>query len=338
MKAALITGSYPPEVCGVGDYTSALAAALGAAGASVEIVHERDWSPLRMAGVRRRLLAIGADILHMQYPTKGYGWQLGPQTLALSIPLVMTLHEASQVHVLRQLSLLPLTLRSPMVIMTNEYEQAYLARLAPWIRRRSVVIPIGSNIKAQKACAKMPGSVVTYFGLIRPEKGLENVLKLAAIFKERGDSFSVRIMGVPSPGSEAYYSRLRSQSGDLPVEWLIELPRERIQEELARTSMAYLPFPDGASERRGSLIGMMMHSVAIVTTIGEQTPRAMSDAVLFAQTPQAAAAALAGLVQQPGERMALQQRASKYAERFSWERIAAQHVRVYADLTQPRRV
>ena len=332
MKITIITGSYPPEVCGVGDYTRSLVQSLRQAGASVEVFHGTNWSPSSSRETTRRLLDIPADIRHIQYPTRGYGWQLGPQLLALATPMIATLHEASQAHLLRQLSLLPFTLRSPRVIFTTEYERAYATRLAPWIAGRSSCIPIGSNVAVMEGVAKPPSRTATYFGLFRQQKGLEQVLEVASIFKRRGRGLRVRIVGAPVPGCEEYYANLRSSAEGLPIDWQVALPEEELALELAKTRVAYLPFPDGASERRSSLIAMMMNFVAVVTTRGAHTPPSMDGAVAWASSAAEAAEILERLLNQSQEQATLQQRAKAYASRFAWQHIAEQHLQVYSEV------
>jgi glycosyltransferase involved in cell wall biosynthesis len=336
MKVVLITGSYPPDICGVAEYTERLAEALEKAGAKVILFTGKNWSPANAFELNREIGGLAADVLHMQYPATGYGWHLGPQVLSLLRPFVTTIHECSQTHILRRLSLFPFTVRAQKIIFTNEYEQVYSRRFAPWIEDRSTVVPIGNGIPQGSDSVDRLPKVVTNFGLIRPRKGLEDVIEMARLFKERANGLSVRIVGTILPGYEDYYERLRKEANDLPVQWALSLNGAPLSHALAETEVAYLPFPDGASERRSSLIAMLANKSSIITTHGVHTPSAMEKAVQFAGSPTEAVALAEDLFNNPRRLEATQSRAEEYAARFSWSSIAAEHMAIYQQLVGPR--
>lgn len=336
MKVVLITGSYPPDICGVAEYTERLAEALQRAGAEVVVVTGKKWNIANAVPLNREIRQIGADVLHIQYPATGYGWHLGPQSLSLLQPFVTTIHECSQTHILRRLSLYPFTLRAPEVIFTNEFEQEYSRRFAPWIKGRSTVIPIGNGVPLGPDSVDALPNVVTNFGLIRPRKGLEQVIEMARLFRERANGLSVRIVGTVLPGYEDYYAQLQKEASSLPLKWVLGLNGTSLANTLAETEVAYLPFPDGASERRSSLIAMLANKAAIITTRGPHTPSAMEKAVQFAESPTEAVALAEDLFNNPRRLEATQSRAEEYAARFSWSSIAAEHMAIYQQLVGPR--
>jgi glycosyltransferase involved in cell wall biosynthesis len=296
------------------------------------VLSGKKWIPTNVPELNREIGATNADIEHIQYPATGYGWHLGPQLLSLMRPFVVTIHECSQAHILRQLSLLLFSIRARRIIFTNEYECAYASLFAPWIKNRAVVIPIGTNIPVcQSAATRLPG-VVVYFGLVRPQKGLEEVIRMAELCKLRGNSVSVRIIGTVLPGCEDYCCRLRAATENLPVRWLLDLDDQTLSAELAQAEIAYLPFPDGASERRSSLIAMLVNGAAIITTRGSHTPSAMEKAVLLADSPAHALDITEELFKEPQRLRAMQIRAAEFATRFAWEDIAAKHLLLYEQL------
>ena len=147
MKVALLCGPCPARECGVGDYTVCLADALNQRGVEAHVISSDKWNVL---GAIKNLEASGApkfDVLHVQYPTVGFGRALVPQVLALLHGCVVTIHEASQAHILRKLSLLPFSVRAKRLVFTSEYERQFATRWAPWISQVSCVIPITSNIR-----------------------------------------------------------------------------------------------------------------------------------------------------------------------------------------------
>ena len=332
MKIALISGSYPPNICGVADYTERLQEHLQTANVSVFVYSGKGWGLFSATRINRELSTIGADVYHIQYPATGYGWKLGPHLLSLLRPFVITIHECSQGHILRQLSLLSFTIRARKIIFTNEYEKRYAKRFAPWIEKRSTVIPIGNNVPLVCGVDKFSGKVVTCFGLIRPEKGLEQLIEMGRLFKARANGMIVRIIGTVLPGSEEYYARLRDQSKDLPMEWRLGLAGEPLSHALAETEVAYLPFPDGASERRSSLIAMLANGVAVITTRGPHTPRDLCSAIFFADSPYKAVLLAETMFNDPQMRADQQRAARQHALKYSWANIAQEHLMIYRQL------
>ena len=333
MKVALITGSYPPDVCGVAGYSHRLAQSLEHKGANVVVISGRQWKVSGVAALNSEIKSIGADVVHLQYPATGFGRHLGPQLLSVLRPMVITIHECSQTHLLRRLSLLPLALRAQTVIFTNKYEQTYALRFVPWIRDCSAVIPIGTNVlPGESETPKLP-NLVTYFGLIRPQKGLEEVLHLARLFKQRANGLAVRIVGTVLPGSEGYYAQLRNASQDLPLQWVMDLDGDALSSALAQTQVSYLPYPDGASERRGSLIAMLVNKAAILTTHGSHTPCILESAVQFAESPVEAVELAENLFNSPALLNSMQRQSAELSARFSWNSIAENHMAIYQRLT-----
>ena len=107
MKVALLCGACPPGACGVGDYTVCLARALTERGIEAHVISSVSWNLL---GAIKRSAGPGSlkfDVVHIQYPTVGFGGALSPQLLSLSQRCVITLHEASGAHILRKFALLP---------------------------------------------------------------------------------------------------------------------------------------------------------------------------------------------------------------------------------------
>jgi glycosyltransferase involved in cell wall biosynthesis len=337
IKVILVTGSYPPDVCGTADYSARLEQSLANIGVEVEIFSGKQWTMRNAQKLVREIRQRNPDIVHVQYPTTGYGWKLGPQTMALLQPNVVTLHEASQGHFLRKLSLYPFTLRAKKIIFTNEYELRFVQRMAPWIVNQSTVIPIGSNIVPTSLSAARNPKTVTYFGLIRPKKGLEEAIELGRQLRQRSRLWKIRIVGIVMPGYEAYSQNLRERSVDLGVQWELGLSGQALSRALSSTDIAYVPFPDGASERRSSLIALLSFGAAVITTKGSHTPTAMRDAVWFATSPGEAASRVEALDSNANQKELLRQQAQAYAKKFDWQHIATAHRAIYQSVLRSSR-
>lgn len=326
----MITGSYPPDPCGVGGYTHGLADALKQRNCDVEVFTGRDFGTWNAHALAREIAQKKPDLVHIQYPTTGYGTKLGPQVLSMLLsPCVVTLHEVSQVNFLRRLALYPFALRSAALVFTNEYEKAYAGRFAPWVRTRSKVIPIGSAIPSTSAGTAKDLDEIVHFGLIRPRKGLERVLELARRIKEANLPYRVRIIGTAEERFRDYLRELQAASADLPMLWNLDCSEEEVSILLARSKVAYMPFPDGASERRSSLLALLANNVAAVTNVGPFTPAEMTGVVEFADSPDQALSAIAALFAGHDHRAALISGMQRYMGRREWPQIAAEHEMLY---------
>jgi len=107
LKIVHVTGSFPPQRCGVGDYTERVALALAALpGVEVAVLTSAatagepepqtalrvlrampDWRLRRLPLLLRLLRAERPDLVHLQYPTRGYGRGLLPMFLPLLLAL-----------------------------------------------------------------------------------------------------------------------------------------------------------------------------------------------------------------------------------------------------------
>jgi len=242
---------------------------------------------------------------------------------------VITLHEVSQAHILRKLALYPFTIRRQHLIFTTQYEREFARKWAPWTSGVSSVIPVGSNIEALANGFERRSGEIAYFGLIMPRKGLEEVLKLAELIQSSGSRLQIRVIGKTDVKHEAYSAQLRLQSKGLPVIWEGDLSHEQVSRQLAVSSIAYLPFPDGASERRTSLNAMLSNGVVTITTRGAHTPSDLENAVKFCSSPRDAYDAIRLLLENPLEQEKIRGKATEYMRQFSWDRIVDLHLSVY---------
>ena len=325
----MLSGPCPPHQCGVGDYTRLLAGALQARGVESVDFPGVIWGLGGVLDVQATLRRLRPDVVHIQYPSLGFGTKLGPQALALLTGCVITIHEASRSHFLRKIALLPFAVRPKHIIFTSEFEREFALNWVPWLSRVSSVIPIPSNIGVATQNRQRTLDEIVYFGLIMPSKRVEEVLKLAALIKSAGLSLRIRIVGTPPDKYSAYAAGLRAVSADLPVIWECGLNEEQVAQRLALSSVAYLPYQDGASERRATLKAALANGVAVITTRGAQTPDILDDAVMYCNSPEEALTIARSLFVNPDEMSRLACNARLYGQQFTWERTAELHSILY---------
>lgn len=327
----MLCGPCPAGGCGVGDYSRCLADALSVIGIESHVIAAGDW---RLQSVLERLRSVrtlNPDLVHIQYPTVGFARHLGPQAISILKKCVATIHEVSQGHILRKLALYPFSFRARHVIFPSNFERQFAVKWAPWISDRSSVIAVPSNIGAGAKRQRNLDEIV-HFGLIMPGKGLEEVIRLARLIQVSGHALRIRIIGTVRSDHEGYFEALRSQCSRLPVVWENGLDKERVEDRLAASAVAYLPYPDGVSERRATLKAALINGTAVITTRGAQTPSDLQGSVCFVETAEGALAAALDLLASAEGRDRLTSKGMEYAGRYTWERIAEQHSALYDEI------
>lgn len=281
----MITGSYPPAICGVGDYTRNV---LGSeAGGDWKLYHRTDWRLSQLPTIVQEIDAFAADRIFMQYPTQGYGWSLVPHLLCAYYSLVRKAHFTVVLHEYSQLSAKARTAATLIVktahrlIFTNEFEQAEAARVSASVPHRSRVVKIASNIPV--AAESPPTGArqfdLGYFGHIRPRKGLDEFLALLAAARAAHPDWRLLLMGQIPPGFEGFARDVLEKCRGLGVELRLDLDAEVVADVLAQVKVVYLPFPDGISERRGTAMAAMANGAIVLTTVGHHTTPTLRDAV-----------------------------------------------------------
>ncbi|WP_213217698.1 hypothetical protein [Roseibium polysiphoniae] len=336
MKIAMICGSWPPERCGIADYTELLCQHLENQGAQVVRIAQDNWGIKSLPAFRRDLRKVNADVYHVQYPAVGYKRSLLPALtpyLCGGSPCVVTLHEYEIFKAYRRLWFAPYARKASARIFSRQAELAAFAKAFPARIGQDLTLPIGSNIpKADAAPSRYPGSVV-FFGLFWPGKGLEEYLSFVQILRESGDtSRQISIVGAPAKGQEQFAEQVRRAAKTHSIKLHENLPASSVAQSLAAHEFAYLPFPEGADERRGTLAAALVNGCRVITPHRDGTPDWLAEATQNAKTPRAAAALLAAAksAARPDERPyagSIQAAAKQY----DWSSIAVKHLALYRD-------
>jgi glycosyltransferase involved in cell wall biosynthesis len=330
LNLALICGSWPPNPCGVGDYAHNLAAALRERGANVSCLGEADSSSIR-GGLKlsASLTAGDFDLLHLQYPAIGFGRSLVPALMPLRVrnrPFVVTLHEFSTFKKIRRPWFLAFAHQVSARIFTNERERDTFSSIMRPTSGLDFVVPIASNIRVGNNTGRVPGSICN-FGIISPGKGIEQFLELAELCRDQpGLSFS--LIGAETKGFTDYARDILTRARKLGVRAYLNLPELEVADLLSSHQYAYLPFDDGASPRRGSLMAMQQNRVAVLTTHSEQTPRSMRDTTIGVTSPSEARDWILRFQANPQELEQLRARADQ-VQNPTWRGIATAHIDIY---------
>ncbi len=338
-RICMVTGSPEAGRCGVHDFVLRLADALRRHGARAHILDQRDWSTSGTVRLVAALRRDRPDLVHMQYPMI-VGWRsLGPHLTGFLAgrPQVVTLHEFSSFDRRRRASLRAFAWSAARLVLTSACEADAFARQFPGTRAKRAIIPIGSNIPFQAARRRADDArTIVYFGQIKPLKGLEQFLAVAAVAAAQHKPWRFQILGAPATWAGGYLAELQRASRAARIEWLCDRDDDEAARVLAQADAAYLPFPDGASERRGSLIAALGNGVPVVTTHGRFVPPGMRETVLFADGVADASAAVERLFADRALTERLSQAGRAYAARFSWDSIASAYLSIYDQVLSRR--
>lgn len=328
----IITGTYPPERCGVGDYTQCILST--PTGSSFHLFYERNWQMSNLRQLCRQLKRTTDKVVNLQYPTMGYSTHLTPHLLALYAVLclhrrlVLTIHEYSQLGWKGKLALTLLFLIASTVIFTTEFERDAARRRNPWLRR-TAIIKINSNIPVVAELKPMSEREwdVCFFGFIRPNKGLEDFLSVATELREKRKGCRVYVMGQTQKETADYGAAMLNRLNEKGIEYIGDKTKEEVAAMLNHTKVAYLPYPDGLSERRGSFLAAAVNGCVVVSNKGPFTTSEQERLLPLADTDKAARTILS-LLEDTHTLDKWQERSQEYVKNnvpTSWEQIAQQY-------------
>lgn len=283
-KVALLTGSYTPDICGVGDYTKQIYENIECLEKNVliELIVAKDWS---IRGLFRLIKQIknNYEIVHMQYPTEGYGYSLYPIILFAflkSTKRIITLHEYSQRTLKARLATNIFFYFTDFIIFTTDYEREVVIEKFKFVKSKSKVINIGSNIGSpvEKIIWKNREFDVAYFGHIRPQKGIEEFKLICKELLLINSKVKLSLVGQLQIRFEDYYKKNVEDSSYISI---LNQGDEIVSKILQNTKILLLPFPDGISMRRGSFLAGIENDCVIVSFNGKYSDSLSTLAILF---------------------------------------------------------
>ena len=359
-----VSGEYPPATGGVGDYTARLRANLADSGWPSRLLSRaqvRHWDARSLVWLLRATPRGG--VVHIQFQAGAYDL-LGD--VCLMPALVRRFRRGTRVattfHDVRTPYLFPRAgnLRRAAVQLLARTSDAVIAADARDLQAlggpssRHHHVPIGSNVP----CSPPSGFdrreyraglglgrdtlVVVYFGLRNASKGLDLLLDAFDLLRQTGREARLLLvggeLGASDPTDRVTAERLRAR-----IEWLGSdvvrtgwLAGPDLSAHLLAADVALLPYRDGASARRGSLLACAEHGLPIVSTLPAATEVAPFVNAVAAE-PSALAEAVVRLANEPAVAERLRHASRELARRTGWPVIAAAHVAIYERLLYSQR-
>lgn len=301
-----------------------------------------------------------------------------PEALRFLSPppdLVVTMHDLRLPYLfpkagrLRSWVVLHLLRRAAAVVVTNGADRGrlrgagrpardLLEALPPGKLRTPVaLIPLGSSLPVE-----LPGydraawrarlgllsgeALLGHFGLLHPSKGADLLVEALAGLRRAGRPARLLIIGGGSSATDPEFARalrekIASEGLEGAVLWSGPCPAEEAAAFLRACDLVVLPYRDGASLRRSSLVAALALGCPVLTThpqdpaevtLEEGRP-ALQDGENVALVPpgdrEALASAIAALLDAPERRRRLGEEAGRLGRTFRWEAVGERTCALY---------
>lgn len=364
-KVIFFSGDYPHLISGVGDYVYNLKRELQFLGIDVSIITTNNskitqesqvypimqWKTKDVIDALKLLKKItknSQQLIHFQYPTSGCGkYNLLPHLLAaicrvLGYTVVTTLHEYSNVHLLRRISEWLFIIASHKIIVTAHSEKRKILKndsfLRKWLERKTTVIPISSNIQICNKEYNYNSNIITFFGQFYPNKGYDVVLQWFEVIEHNfPGEYKFRFVG----GTHYYYpnelpkfkQKAETRLGKENLEWIINKSISEVCSYIKGSFLIALPYKDGITIRKTTFLAALVNGIPILTNSGrysyEDVDRQIFDkGVFLIKEKQDIVEAILSLRDRT-KYVSCCNYLRKYGKRFSFKNVADKHIKLY---------
>jgi glycosyltransferase involved in cell wall biosynthesis len=337
-------------------------------GAPIRVTADaRTWRWGSLTRIRRWAQAQKLDIVNIQYQAAAYNMAAFIHILPVrldNVRVVTTFHDLLAPYLfpkagpLRYQAVLTLARSSDGVIVTNRGDQERLALEKSIASLRH--IPIGSNIAPtpppdynravwRAALGYQPSDIIVgYFGFLNATKGIETLLRGVRMARDGGLPIQLLMIGgrtgSSDPTNVIYAREVDEMIEDLDllehITWTGFVDCTAVSGHLMATDMIALPYRDGVSFRRGSLMAVLAHGCAIITTHPQTPiPELINDKhvrLIPSDSPTALAIAIEDLADNPNQREQMGRYARELAAQYTWETIAARTAEFFQELVDTR--
>jgi glycosyltransferase involved in cell wall biosynthesis len=357
MRVLLVSGSFPPLACGVGDYTASLARALAKVpglqvgvltssgvepvdGASLQVFPIMpSWRLTDASRFNGFLREWSPDVVHIQHPTQGYGAGRLPSLIPLlaaarGARVVRTWHEAPNLRGFANVLLMTAPSGANIVVRPNFARLTHPANMAllkhqgfRYIMGASA-IPISTlsdpgRKKLRARFLRGKQRLIVFFGFLYPHKGVELLFDIADAQRDH-----IVIAGQSDVVPE-YRQSLEARAASDP--WVGGatltgyMDDVAVADLLAAADAVVLPFHEGGGTWNSSIHAAIVQGTPVVTTSTEWQGFD-EDNALYAARPRDVEDMRRGLDLVVGKRRPT----DRASLRDPWDRIVEEHLAVYA--------
>lgn len=305
------------------------------------------------------------DVVNIQYQAAAYNMNsaainLLPWRLKHLTRTVVTFHDLRVPYLfpkagpLREKAVSFMAQQAAGVITTNDADRD---RLQAVVSGPLTAIPIGSNIRPyqanhvevaevyEKLGLQKGDKLLAYFGFVNESKGADSLIRALA---QLPPSYHLVFVGGETGASdstnEGFSGKIREMIkavnlGDR-VHWTGFVSDNRVATYLEASDLVVLPYRDGVSLRRGTLMAALAQGCAIVSTAPSVPVPELVDGrnicLVPAENVKALVEAITALQGNPELRAALGAGAKELSERFTWPEIARRTIAFYQQIDDPR--
>ena len=311
------------------------------------------WRWPSLSAVADYAIRYDLDVINLQYQAAAFNMRSAaihylPWRLKGIAPTVVTFHDLKTPYLfpkaggLRESVVRNLARRARGVIATNG---ADMRRLAEWGVSRARQIPIGSNIDAYRPnhveLAEVRAGLglgddsvlLGYFGFLNETKGADTLITALSQLDDRHHLvFIGGQTGASDPdNNQTFLAGLRQQIERLGVagrvHWTGFLAPQRVSTYLVAADLMVMPYRDGVSPRRGTLMAVLAHGRPLITTAPAESVDAFCHNenmwLVAPDDPAALIEAIHTLMADPARRSRLGEGALELAQAYRWDTIAA---------------
>ncbi|MBK8989177.1 MAG: glycosyltransferase family 4 protein [Chloroflexi bacterium] len=314
----------------------------------------KKWRWTAIAQIADVALRYDLDVVNVQYQAAAYDMRspaisLLPWRLKGLTKTAVTFHDLRVPYLfpkagrLRQTAVTTMAKQAHGAIVTNQADYDALTAVTRTPVRQ---IPIGSNIttytphpseiEEARSLLGLGGGdfLLGYFGFLNESKGADTLLyALATLDQHAHLVFIGGQTGSSDPtNNQSFLEQLKALIGELGldrrVHWTGFVPDQRVSTFLHAADLLVMPYRDGVSLRRGTLMAVLAHGRPLLTTTPPIfTPELVHGANVWLVSPDdvaGLAAAVRILAANPALRATLGQGAAQAASLFTWDKIAAE--------------
>ncbi len=349
----------------LGVETHVITARRAAGGQEVtETVHPviQRWSWAALWHVRTLARRLRLDLINLQYQAAAFGLSAPIHFLPrwAGVPVVVTFHDLRVPYLfpkagrLRPAAVTHLARSAAGVIVTDPAEAEELQRRGGV--RRLAQIPIGSNIapappagydrQAWRAGLGVQSGelLLGYFGFLNPSKGGDTLISALAILADRKAPAKLLLIGGQTGASDATNAVFEAQIQRQILRYDLDqrvlrtgfVETAQVSGHLLACDAVVLPYRDGVSFRRGSLLAALAHGCAVISTEPARGLPELRDGENIRLVPPASAPALVlavtELLHAPELRARLGQGALQLSSHFHWDVIARRTLDFYRSI------
>ncbi len=325
----------------------------------------RRWGWGDVGMIAELALRYELNVINIQYQAAAYNMRspainLAPWRLRGLATIVATFHDLRVPYLfpkaggLRQATVRWLATGGHGAIVTNRPDYQ---KLLSWGVAEETVrqIPIGSNISAtpvspedivavrRRLGVRPADALLGYFGFVNPSKGADLLLRALARLPQHAHLVFVggRTGSSDRATNQAFQEELDALIAQLElgerVHWTGFLDDAGVSATLQASDLIVLPYRDGVSLRRGTLMAALAHGRPILSTLPpEPVPELRHGDNIWLAPPDDVAAlaeAAAALLAEAPLRARLGEAALATSALFSWEQIAAETASFYQELS-----